>query len=186
MTSLHQRLDQENVHERESAVEMLQSRWRSSSRVIADRPPSQPPSCRQMSGRPSSDSVKESHHKDSYTSNSRLQRSNSKWTSGSEVIADSPPLQPLSHRGTAVGRLQQSGSRWSSGSRAAAFETTSSQALAHHRTIVRPSSVSAMKDHDTFETTIRTFRFLNLSRMHLSNTASGTGTCLRCTASPSA
>jgi hypothetical protein len=99
MTSLHQRLNQENVHERESAVERLQSRWSSSSRVIVDRPPSHPPTRRQMNRRPSSGSVKESHHKDPDTGNSRLRRSNSKWASGSGVITDSPPLQPLSRRG---------------------------------------------------------------------------------------
>jgi hypothetical protein len=57
----HRRLDQEHVHERESAVERLHLRWSSSSRVIADRPPSQPLNRRQMSGKPISCSVKESH-----------------------------------------------------------------------------------------------------------------------------
>jgi hypothetical protein len=95
MTSLHQCLNQENVHEREGAVERLQSRWSTSCRAIVDKPPSHPPTRRQMGGRPSSGSVKESHHKNPYTDN----RSNSKWDCGSGVIADSPPLQPLSHRG---------------------------------------------------------------------------------------
>jgi hypothetical protein len=127
MTSLHQRLDQEHVHERESTVEKLQSRWSSSYRDIVDIPPSQPLSRRQMGGRPSSGSVKESHHKGLYTGNSqrgsavgRLQGRNSRWTSCSGVITDSPPLQPLSRhqsrRGSADGRVQRSNSRWTSGS----------------------------------------------------------------------
>jgi hypothetical protein len=99
MTSLHQRLNQENVHERESAVEKLQSRWSSSCRAIVDKPPSHPPTRRQMGGRPSNGSVKESHHKDADTGSYRRGRSNSKWDCGSGVIADSPPLLPLSHRG---------------------------------------------------------------------------------------
>jgi hypothetical protein len=131
MTSLHQFLNQENMRERESAVERLHSRWSSSFRIIVDRPPSQPISRRQMSGEPSSCSVKESHQKDPGRGGSaarRLQRSNSKWTSGSGVFTDSPPLQPLSRRGSADRRLQQSDSRWCSGSQAA-FDTASSQAL---------------------------------------------------------
>jgi hypothetical protein len=94
MTSLHQCLDH---------------RWSSNTRAIVDRPPSQPPSRRQMSGIPCSGSEKESHHKDPGAGNcrrgspgGRLQRSNSKWTSGSGVVTDSPPLQPHSHRGLPV------------------------------------------------------------------------------------
>jgi hypothetical protein len=98
MMSLHQHLNQENVHEREGAVEALQSRWSSSCRAIVDRPPSHPPTRRQMGGRPSSGSVKESHLMDPHTGNSRRGLSNSKWNSGSGVITDSPPLQPLSRR----------------------------------------------------------------------------------------
>jgi hypothetical protein len=110
MTSLHQQISQEYVHEQECAVEELHSRWSSSSssRVIVDRLPSQPVS-RHQSRRGSA--------------SGRLQRRNSKRTSG--VIADSPPLQPLSRRRSAVGRLELSGSRWSSGSEAA-FDTASS------------------------------------------------------------
>jgi hypothetical protein len=152
MTTIHQRLNQENMHEQESAIERLQSRWSSSSRGIVDRPPLQPLSPQQMSR--------------------SLQQSNSKWTSGSGVISDSPPLQPLNHRRSAVGRLQESGSRWSSGSEAAC-DTASPKVLVRHRTIVQPSNVSAhkhsaaMKNHDLFETTIR---------------ACGTGTKLQCAA----
>ena len=128
MTSLHQRLDRENVHERESAVERLHSRWSSSSRVIVGIPPSQPLSRRQMSGGPSSGLIKESHKDpgvgDAYRRGNafeRPQQSDSKWTSGSGVITDSPPLQPLSRhqsrRGSAGGRLQRSNSMWTSGSK---------------------------------------------------------------------
>jgi hypothetical protein len=101
MTSLHQRLNQENVHEREGAVEALQSRWSSGCRAIVDKPPSHPPTRRQLGGRPSSGSLKESHDKDADTGSSRrgravgrCQRSNSKWDSSSADITDSPPLQP--------------------------------------------------------------------------------------------
>ena len=194
MTSVHQRLDQENVHERESAVERLQSRWSSSSRLIIDRPPSQPLSRRQMSGGPRSDSVKESH-KDPGVGDAhrrgnafeRPQQSDLKWTSGSGVITDRPPLQPLSRRGSAVGRLQQSDSRWSSGSRAT-FDAASSQALARHRMIVGPSRASAlkhsveMKNHDIIETTARALYILNLLGKPQSLAASVTGTGLQCAA----
>jgi hypothetical protein len=97
MTSLHQCLNQENVHEREGAVERLQSRWSSSCRAIVDKPPS--PTRRQLGGRPSSGSLKESHDKDADTGYSQRGRSDPKWDSSSAVITDSPPLQPLSHRG---------------------------------------------------------------------------------------
>ncbi len=99
MYSLHQLLDQENVLARESAVERLQSRWNSSSRVIVDKPPSQPLSRKQTNGSSSNGSLKESHHKGPFA--------NSKWTSGSGVVADSPPLQPLSRRGSSVRRLSR-------------------------------------------------------------------------------
>jgi hypothetical protein len=107
MTSLHQSINQENGHEQESApVERLQSRWSASSRVIIDRPPSHPPVRRRMSGRPRNDSVNESRHSDDThsTDNSRRGRSDSKWDSSSGIIADSPPLQPLSlsHRGSEI------------------------------------------------------------------------------------
>jgi hypothetical protein len=98
MTGLHQRLNQENGHEREGAVERLQSRWSSSSQVIVDKPPSHLPTRRQMGGIPSSGSVKEYRHTDAGTGNSRRGQSNSKWDSGSGVT-DSSPLQPLSRRG---------------------------------------------------------------------------------------
>jgi hypothetical protein len=170
MTSLHRLLNQENVQERESAVERVESphsRWSSSIRVIVDKPPSQPRSRRQMSGGPSSDSVEESYKYPGVgtayrrgNAFKRLQRqSDSKWTCGSGVITDIPPLLPLSRRGGAVERLQQSDSRWSSGSRATS-DTASSQALARHRMLVGPSSLSALehsvetKNQDIFETTI--------------------------------
>jgi hypothetical protein len=132
MTSLHQRINQEHVHEQERAVEELHSRWSSSSssgsQVIVDRLPSQPLS-RHQSRRGSA--------------SGRIQRSNSKRPSSSGVIADSPLLQPLSRRRSAVGRLELSGSRWSSGSQAAS-NTASSQALVRTEIIVRPNSVSAL------------------------------------------
>jgi hypothetical protein len=107
MTSLHRRHNQENVHEREGAVERLESRWSSSSRVVVDRPPSHPPTRRQMGGRSRSGSEKESHDKDPDTTGGvrrgsaggRLERGNPKWDSSSGIITDSPPLQPLSCRG---------------------------------------------------------------------------------------
>jgi hypothetical protein len=106
MTSLHQRLNQENVHEREGAVEALQSRWSSTSvRAIVDKPPSHPPTRRQMGGKSSSGSLKESHHQVPDTGDprrgspgGRFQWSNSKWDSSTGDITDSPPLQPLSCR----------------------------------------------------------------------------------------
>jgi hypothetical protein len=139
MTSLCQRLSQENAHERESAVKQrLHSRWSSSSRVTVDRPPSQPLSRRQrISGGPNSGgSVKESHkdpgvgdaHRRGNASK-RLHQNHSRWASGSEVINDRPPFPPPRCRGTAVGRLQKSDSTCSSGSRAT-FDATSLQALA--------------------------------------------------------
>jgi hypothetical protein len=135
MMNQHQRLNQEHAHERESAVEKLQSRWSSSSRVIVDIPPSQPLIRRQMSGRPSSDSVKESRHKDPGTGNSqrgsavgRLQRSRSKRTFGCGVIAGSPLSQPLSSVAEeAPSEFSSRVARWSSGS-PAAFGAASSQA----------------------------------------------------------
>jgi hypothetical protein len=131
MTTIHQR-PQENVHERETAVERLQSRWSSSSPVIVDRRPLQPLSRQQMSR--------------------RLQQSNSKWTSGSGVTSDSPPLKPPSRRGSMFGGLQESGSRWSSGSQGT-FDAASPKVTE------QPSSVSAhkhsatMKNHDIFKST---------------------------------
>jgi hypothetical protein len=101
MASLHQRPNQENVHERESACERHQSRWSTNTRVIVDGPPSQP-----LSRQQSSRSVKESHHKDPGTgiarhvsATGRLQGSNPKWSSSSGVIIDTPPSQPLSSYG---------------------------------------------------------------------------------------
>jgi hypothetical protein len=160
MTSLHQRLNQECVHERESAVERLHLRWSSSSRVIVDRPPSQPFSRRQMSGGPISCSVKASPN-DLGVGDSRrrgnasegFQLSDSKWASSSGVITDRPPLQPLRCRGSAVGRLQQSDSRWNSGSQTNR-DRPPSPARANVRMLVGPSRVSAlkhsveMKNHD--------------------------------------
>jgi hypothetical protein len=168
MMSQHPQINEDSVHERESAAERLQSRWKASSRVVGvDRPPSQPLSPRLMS----SGSVDES------------QLSNSKWTSGSgagsRVITDSPPSQPLSHRGVvAVERLELSGSRWNSGSQSD-FGTASSQALGYHRTKFEHSS--AIKQHDTFDTP-----FWNLSRRDLSQTATGAESDLRCITSRSA
>jgi hypothetical protein len=192
MTSLHQRINQENVRERESevAVEGLHSRWSSSCRGVVDTPPSQPLSRRQMSGGPSSGSVIESHKDpgvcDAHRRGSvveRLQPSDLKWTSGSGVTADRPPLQPLSRRGSTVRKLhQQIDSRWSSGSRAATFDTASSQVLARRRKLVEPSNVSALKlsvamvkNHDIFETTNRAFCILNLSGKSQSVAVRGTG-----------
>jgi hypothetical protein len=119
MTSLHQCLNHQHVYDaREIAVEKLQSRWSSSPRVIVDTPPSQPLSRQQTSGNPSTGSVKESHNTDPCTGNDRrqspfgrLQRNNSKWTSSYGVIADSPPLQPCSHRGSAAARRRQLSAR---------------------------------------------------------------------------
>jgi hypothetical protein len=188
MNTIHQCVNQDNVHERESTVERLQSRWNSGSRVV-DKPPSQPLNLRQMSRRkPCRGSVKKSYryHKDLVMGHSRrenevgrLRQSNSKWTSSSGVITDSPPLQPLSRRESAVGKLQKD----------ASFDTASSQALIPHRMIERPSRVSVlkhsgtMKHYDMFEDAIL---ILNMSRMHLSHTASRTGTRLNCTTSPGA
>jgi hypothetical protein len=116
MTSLYQRINQEHVHvhEQERAVEEFHSRWSpsSGSQVIVDRLPSQPLSHR---------------HSRRGSASGRLQRINSKWTSGSGVVADSPPLQPLSRRRSDLGRLELSGTRWSSGSQASC-DTVSSHA----------------------------------------------------------
>jgi hypothetical protein len=136
----------------------------SSSRVTVDRPP-HPLSRRQMVRRPSSDSVKETHKKDSGVGDAhrrgnaveRLQQSDSKWTSSSGVTADRPPLQPLRRRRSAVGWLQQSDSRWSSGSRAT-FDTTSSKAIDRHRS----DSALEMNNHDIFEPTVKALCTLNL------------------------
>jgi hypothetical protein len=133
MTSLHQY--------RESAVEKLHSRWSSSSRVVGDRPPSQPLSCRPIVGGPSSDSVKEIHYKDQgvgdalrrgNTFRMLQQQSDSKWTIGSGVIIDRPPLQPLSCRGSAVGRLQESDSRRHRPARSLAIKCSWDQAVPRH------------------------------------------------------
>ena len=103
ITSLHTLLNEEIVHETESEVERLHSRWSSSFRVIVDRPPSEPLSRRKMSGRPSSVSVDESQqdvgvgdaHRRGYALE-RLRQSDSKWTVGSRrVSTDRPPLQPF-------------------------------------------------------------------------------------------
>ncbi len=173
MTSLHQRLNQECVHERESAVERLHLRWSSSSRVIVDRSPSQQLSRRQMSQGRGSGSVKDNNNDpvvgDAHRRRSafgRLQQSDSKWTSGSEAITDRPPLQPLSCRGSAIGRVEQSGSRWVSGSRA------SISALEHS---------FEMNNHDVFESAVRALCTLNLLRKPQSPAAivTGTGSGLR-------
>ena len=183
MTSLHQCLSEENMHERESAVEGLHSRWSSSSRVIVDRPPSQPLSRRQMSGKPMSCSVK-AIRKDAGVGDTRrrgnasegFQLSDSKWASSSGVITDRPPLQPLRCPGSSVQRLQKSESRWSSGSRTT-LDTALSQALARHRMQVGPSSVSELehsvetKNQENFEITITALC-----------TAGRTGTGLQCAA----
>jgi hypothetical protein len=194
MHPLHQQINEDNVHEVEGAAVRLQSRWISSSRVITDKPPSQPLSPRRlMSRRPRSGSVEESQHKDPGTVDSqggslhgRLQRSNSKWASGSGVIIDSPPLQPLSHRGASIESLALGGSRWNSGSQAD-FHTASPQALSCHRTqpnryLDLEHSVP-MKKHDSFGSTFSSF---NLSQGHLSQASSGAESALRCTTSRSA
>jgi hypothetical protein len=191
MTSLRQLLNQENLLERENAVERLHSRWSSSVRVIVDRPPSQPLSRRQMSGGPSSGSVKQSHQKDPGVGDAhrrgnafeRLQQSDSKWTSGSGVSTDRPPLQPLRCRGSAARRLQESHSRWSSGSRAT-FDTK----FARHRMLVGPSSVSAlehsvaMNNQYIFKTTMRALCTLTSLGEPQSPAASVTGTGNHCAA----
>lgn len=101
---LHHHLYQESSHERGSvpAATSLHSRWSSSSQVIVDKPPSQPPSCSPRSVA----SVKESHQRleDAQTSKfGRLQRSDSKlWTSsGAGTTTGRPPLR----RGKAFRRL---------------------------------------------------------------------------------
>jgi hypothetical protein len=167
MTSLHQCLYQENALAEESAVEGLHSRLSSSSRVVVDRPPSQPLSRRTMYEGPSRDSANESHedpqmgdgHRRGNTFERLQQQSDSKWTSGSGGITDRSPLQPLSRRGPYVQMIQQSYSRWSSGSRAIC-DTALSQALTGHRILGGPSSVSSLehsvetKNQEIFETLI--------------------------------
>jgi hypothetical protein len=186
MTSLHQCLNQE------STVESLYSRWGSSSRVVGDRPPSQPLSRRQMYGGPSSGCSGKQSHKDPEMGSAhrrgnafeRLQQQSvSKWTSGSGVITDRPPSQPLSRRGSSVQRIQQSDSRWSSGSQPR-FDMALSQALSDHRMLVGPSSGSAlehsveMKNHDLFEITIKTLFASTL----MARAPNVTGTGLQCAA----
>jgi hypothetical protein len=183
MTSLHQCHNQENALAEESAVERLHSSLSSSSRVIVDRPPSQPLSRRTTCRGPKSDLVEESHkdpemggvHQRGYTFERLQQQSDSKWTSGSGGIKDRPPLQPLSHRGSYV-QMMQSDSRWSSGSRAIC-DTALSLALTGHRMLVGPSSVSSLehsvqtKYQEIFETSITALC-----------TAGLTGTGLQCAA----
>jgi hypothetical protein len=140
MTRSHQRLNPENVHQRESTVESSHSRRSSSSQDIVDSPPPQRVS-RHQSGRGSA------------SADGRLQQSHSEWTSGPGVITDRPPLQPLSYRGSADGRLQQSDdSRWSSGSQAN-FDTTWPKAVARSVSLLKHSV--EMKTHDITETTVR-------------------------------
>ncbi len=143
MRRLHRCLNQESVHAQESGVERLRlhSSLSSSSRVIGDRPPSQPLSRKQTNGSSSNGSLRESHYKGPCA--------NSKWTSGSGVITDRPPLQPLRCPGSSVQRLQKSESRWSSGSRTT-LDTALSQALARHRMQVGPVPYT----HPTLPTTI--------------------------------
>jgi hypothetical protein len=114
MTSLHQRLNQENEYEQESAVEMLHSRWSSSSQTFVDKPPSQPLSLRQISERPSNSPVKESYQTDPDTGNSRrgnatgkLRRLNSKLTSSS----GSPPTDHHCNHSVAEEALSEGSSR---------------------------------------------------------------------------
>jgi hypothetical protein len=160
------------------AVKGLHSRWSSSSRDTVDKPPSQPLSCRRMSGRrPSSAaSVKESHQEDPGTSEvRRLQQNDSMWTSGGAgTTTVRPPLRrekafrwtsggagtttarPPLRRGKAFRRFQQGACRWTSSSRSA-LDRVPTPAPAPHRMIVGLSSVSAltpsveMKDRDIFE-----------------------------------
>jgi hypothetical protein len=122
---LHNHLNQENSHERESAPgARLYSRWSSSARVIVDRSPSQPLSCCQMSRGSGNVSVKESHDED------RSGQSDSK---------------SRSRLGSTVGRLQDSDSRWSSSYRAA-FDMAPSEPLARRRMIAGPKIASAGKE----------------------------------------
>jgi hypothetical protein len=173
MTSLHQPINQESIHQREGAVERLHSRWSSSSR-----------------GGPSHIdlAVDDAHRRGGAVE--RLQPSDLKWASGSKLIADRPPSQPRSRRGSAVRKLQQSDSRWNSGSRGATFDTTSPQAHApYNKMLLEPSNVSAlehsveMKKHHIFETTIRAHCILNLPGNPQSIVASdNTGPGLQCVA----
>jgi hypothetical protein len=181
MTSLHQQINEGNVHERESAARRLQSRWIPSSRVVFDRPPSQPLSPRHMSRRTRSGSVQEIQHKEPMfrrprshsvdesqhngpgtgdsqrgSADGEFQCSKSKWTSGSGAISDTPPSKPISHRGAAVESLELSGSRLNAGSQAD-FGTASSQALGCHQMIFERSA--AVEQNDTFDSP-----FWNLSR----------------------
>lgn len=141
---LYKCVNREKAHGRESAVGRLHSRQNSSTRVISDRPPSQPRRCRRMSRDPSSVSAKKSHkdpdvgedHRRGSRVLERLQQSDSKWDSGSGALTDRPPLKPfirhprLEEPRLENWRLQQSDdSRWSSGYRAT-FDITPFQALA--------------------------------------------------------
>jgi hypothetical protein len=103
----HKCINKEKAHGRESADGNLDSRQNLSTRVISDRPPSQPRRCRRVSLEPSSVSVKErrkdpgageAHHLGRFDLK-RLQQSDSKWSSGSGALTDRPPLQPFIRHG---------------------------------------------------------------------------------------
>jgi hypothetical protein len=103
---LHQHLNKENAHRRESAVERLHWGRSSSTRAIfgTPPPPMQPRSPRKMRQRLSSVSVKEKR-KDSGAGEAhqrgspvfeRRQQSDSKQNSGSGALTDQPALLPVS------------------------------------------------------------------------------------------
>jgi hypothetical protein len=99
---LHKRI-KESYHGRER----LHSRQNSGTPVIPDSPSPQSRIRLQMSGGPSSVSVKQSHKDQGVgDANQRrssaskwLQQSDSKWNSGSGTLADRPPLLPFSRHG---------------------------------------------------------------------------------------
>jgi hypothetical protein len=103
---LHQHLNKENTHGRESAVERLHWGRSSSTRAIfgTPPPPMQPRSPRKMRQGLRSVSVKEEYKNsgagEAHQRGSRvfegLQQGDSKWNSGSGGLTDHPPLQPVS------------------------------------------------------------------------------------------
>lgn len=119
MTSLpHQRLNQEHVHERNSAGEKVKSRWSPSSQIVVDKPPSQPPSRQGVSESPSSGFAKKNHHEDPGTSGNSRRISAVGRLQGSNSNNSGPLLKESQHkdsgtsgnfrRGSALGELQQS------------------------------------------------------------------------------
>jgi hypothetical protein len=150
---LHKCINKEKAHGRESAVgKQLDSRQNLITRVISDRPPSQPRRRCRMSVEPSSVSVKESHKDPGAGEAHHLGRfalkrlSDSKWSSGSGALTDRPPLQPFIHHGISEAsrastkgyqedpileepRPESNDSRWSSGYRSS-FDLSPFEALA--------------------------------------------------------